>query len=85
MKATNPEYLGEESGYLPPDDTLQGPTYFSDAYTANRFHCVGTTMELTIKVISHLQSRPTQLWTACGNMPAYNICSKTKQVLPLSC
>ncbi|EIE24938.1 Zn-dependent exopeptidase [Coccomyxa subellipsoidea C-169] len=49
MKATNPEYLGEESGYLPPDDTLQGPTYFSDAYTANRFHCVGTTMELTIK------------------------------------
>lgn len=50
MKATNPEYLGEESGYLSPDPTLQGPTNYADAYTANQYHCVGTTIELTIKV-----------------------------------
>ncbi|CAL8470420.1 g9962 [Coccomyxa elongata] len=49
MKATNPEYLGEESGYLSPDPTLQGPTNYADAYTANQYHCVGTTIELTIK------------------------------------
>lgn len=50
LKATNPEYLGEESGYLPPDPTLQGPTNYADAHTANQFHCVGATLEMTIKV-----------------------------------
>ncbi len=50
VQTANPDYLGEESGYLTPDPPQKGAVYFSDAWTANTFHCVGATIEFTAKV-----------------------------------